>query len=78
MNINIVDSEFAKCEEEMLKAALTVVMRHQRVKLATIICSPRSLNGWIEWGVRLDYEPEGGMFIGVIQRREGAKIETHS
>lgn len=43
-----------------------------------IHCRPRSAQGWCEYLLRLPYRGGGELWVGAIQRTEGAEWEFHS
>lgn len=45
---------------------------------ADIFCFPRSIDGWLQYTLRLPYSEGGGMSVAMIQREPGAGWEFHS
>lgn len=84
MIIEIHDRELA--EPEALEAALGRALWQQHVAKADIFVSPRVPEdapewrspGWLEYGIRYEYESGSKLFVGMIQRRPGEPFEFHS
>ena len=84
MLIEIHDREFA--ESEALQTALVRTLWHQNVKKVDIFVNSRipdnapdwKYPGWLEYGLKFEYETGGQMFVAMIQRKRGASYEFHS
>ncbi len=80
MKIHIVGSDVAAKEHAATEAALKRVQQFVGDNEITITCSSRCANtGFMEWGI--DAKRAGGeriIYIGMIQRYDGALFEFHS
>ena len=74
--LTFTDSAIASQHPAMIAQALSSAARWNRD--ARVIVKSRDLNGWLEWTMVIDRRPEPNYVIGIIQRNEGADIETHS
>lgn len=76
MIIEIINRELA--EHDALVNALARTLYHQNVKKVTIFVNERDKHAWLEYGLKFEYTHGGQMFIGMIQREQGAQYEFHS
>ena len=84
MLIEIHDREFA--ESEALQTALVRTLWHQNVKKVEIFVNSRipddapdwKYPGWLEYGLKFEYDTGGTMYVAMIQRKRGASYEFHS
>ena len=84
MLIEIHDREFA--ESEALQTALVRTLWHQTVKKVEIFVNSRipddapdwKYPGWLEYGLKFEYDTGGTMYVAMIQRKRGASYEFHS
>lgn len=84
MIIEIIDREFA--ESEALQTALDRALYHKHVKKVEIFVNSRvpvdapdwKYPGWLEYGLKFEYDTGGTMYVAMIQRKRGASYEFHS
>ena len=69
----------------LLRACLIRCVQYTKARKITISCTDRVPDDapayqhpqWLEFIMRIDYEGEGGLTIGAIQRDKEAEIEFH-
>lgn len=72
-------------DREVMAAAVAKLMRrYESAANFTVWPAPRkpkdaqSDPGWLEWGVRVEFESRNQLFIGLVQRKPGDEVESHS